>query len=242
MDTVSEMLHHDTARASLMNRSLTPRQQQVYDFIREKIVARGFGPTVREIGDFLKISSPNGVVCHLKALERKGMINRLANKSRAIELTEIISRDKQYSLPLGGRILGDICSFGVDPGSKVELLRFVGEDRFAVKVVGDSLKEVHIAAGDSLVIQRQSTASAGQMVLAKMPNEGTQLVFWMPEGNRVVQRNDRGLAARGHVRSRYSSSGEGLITFGCGIPTPQTARTRRGSSAAARYVTAAPQS
>ena len=197
MDTVSEMLHHDTARASLMNRSLTPRQQQVYDFIREKIVARGFGPTVREIGDFLKISSPNGVVCHLKALERKGMINRLANKSRAIELTEIISRDKQYSLPLGGRILGDICSFGVDPGSKVELLRFVGEDRFAVKVVGDSLKEAHIAAGDSLVIQRQSTASAGQMVLAKMPNEGTQLVFWMPEGNRVrLQALDRKAAAR----------------------------------------------
>lgn len=180
-----------------MNRSLTARQQQVYDFIRGKIVARGFGPTVREIGDFLKISSPNGVVCHLKALEKKGMINRLANKSRAIELVEIVSRDKQYSLPLGGRILGDICSFSVDVGGTVDLLRFIGEDRFAVKVVGDSLKDVNIAAGDSLIIQQQSTASAGQMVLAKLPDEGTQLVYWMPEGNRIrLQPIDRRVAAR----------------------------------------------
>jgi len=180
-----------------MNRSLTVRQQQVYDFIREKIVARGFGPTVREIGDFLNISSPNGVVCHLKALERKGMINRLANKSRAIELTEIISRDKQYSLPLGGRLLGDVCSFGVDAGTTVDLLRFIGEDRFAVKVVGDALKDVHIVAGDSLIVQRQTTASAGQMVLAKLPDEGTQLVYWMPESNRVrLQPIDRKAAAK----------------------------------------------
>lgn len=168
-----------------MNRALTPRQQQVYDFIREKIVARGFGPTVREIGDFLSISSPNGVVCHLKALERKGMIHRLANKSRAIELTEIISREKQYSLPLGGRMLGDICSFSVEAGEVVDLLKFIGEDRFAVKVVGDSLKDVHITAGDSIIIQRQTTASAGQLVLANVPNEGTKIVYWMPESNRI---------------------------------------------------------
>ncbi len=180
-----------------MNPSLTVRQQQVYDFIREKIVARGFGPTVREIGVFLNISSPNGVVCHLKALERKGMISRLANKSRAIELTEIISRDRQYSLPLGGRMLGDICSFSVDAGATVDLLRFVGEDRFAVKVVGDALKDVYIVAGDTLIVQRQATASAGQMVLAKLRDEGTQLVYWMPESNRVrLQPIDRKAAAK----------------------------------------------
>ncbi len=180
-----------------MNRSLTTRQQQVYDFIREKIVARGFGPTVREIADFLNISSPNGVVCHLKALERKGMIHRLANKSRAIELTEIISRDRQYSLPLGGRMLGDICSFSVDAGATVDLLRFVGEDRFAVKVVGDALHDVHITAGDALIVQRQSTASAGQLVLVKLPEEGTQLVYWMPESNRIrLQPIDRKAAAK----------------------------------------------
>jgi repressor LexA len=66
-----------------------------------------------------------------------------------------------------------------------------------VKVVGDALKDVQIAAGDSLIVQRQSTASAGQMVLAKLPDEGTQLVYWMPESNRVrLQPIDRNASAK----------------------------------------------
>ena len=64
----------------------TERQMEIYGFIREKIQSRGFGPTVREIGQAFKIRSPNGVVCHLKALERKGLITRGKNMSRAIEL------------------------------------------------------------------------------------------------------------------------------------------------------------
>jgi hypothetical protein len=64
----------------------TERQMEIYAFIRDKIHSRGFGPTVREIGTAFKIRSPNGVVCHLKALERKGLITRGKNMSRAIEL------------------------------------------------------------------------------------------------------------------------------------------------------------
>ena len=67
---------------------LTERQRQVYEFIRDRIDARGFGPTVREIGSAFGIRSPNGVMCHLKALERKGLIKRENNRSRAISLTE----------------------------------------------------------------------------------------------------------------------------------------------------------
>ena len=52
---------------------LTPRQKEIYDFIRDKIESRGYGPTVREIGLAFKIQSPNGVMCHLKALEKKGL-------------------------------------------------------------------------------------------------------------------------------------------------------------------------
>ncbi|MCH2204124.1 MAG: hypothetical protein MK102_19335 [Fuerstiella sp.] len=67
---------------------LTERQQRIYDYIREQILSRGYGPTVREIGNRFGIRSPNGVMCHLKALERKGLIRREAHMSRAIELTE----------------------------------------------------------------------------------------------------------------------------------------------------------
>ncbi len=170
---------------SLMNRTLTPRQQQVYDFIREKIVARGFGPTVREIGDFLQISSPNGVVCHLKALERKGVIHRMANKSRAIELTEIVGREKQFALPLIGRMLGSTCSFAVEPGTSINLLKFIGENIVAVQVVGDGLRDANIISGDCMVIERKTSASAGQLVLVSVPNEGTKIAYWMPEGDQV---------------------------------------------------------
>ena len=78
----------------------TERQMEIYGFIREKIQSRGFGPTVREIGQAFKIRSPNGVVCHLKALERKGLITRGKNMSRAIEL--VMEPASLRGLPMAG--------------------------------------------------------------------------------------------------------------------------------------------
>ena len=68
--------------------ALTPRQREIYTFIRSKIQGRGYGPTVREIGLHFQIKSPNGVMCHLKALQKKGLIHREPNMSRAIQLLE----------------------------------------------------------------------------------------------------------------------------------------------------------
>ena len=60
---------------------LTERQQAIYQFLKDKIINRGYGPTVREIGDAFDIRSPNGVMGHLKALERKGLIKRKSHIS-----------------------------------------------------------------------------------------------------------------------------------------------------------------
>src|SRR5258708_12262981 len=78
---------------------LTKRQKLVFEFIRDKIRSRGYGPTVREIGEHFDIASPNGVMCHLKALEKKGMISREPNMSRAIQL-----EDDYKGLPLAGHL------------------------------------------------------------------------------------------------------------------------------------------
>src|ERR1700728_1460044 len=67
---------------------LTDRQREIYDFIRDRIEARGYGPTVREIGEGFNIKSPNGVMCHLKALEKKGLIKREEHSARAIQLVD----------------------------------------------------------------------------------------------------------------------------------------------------------
>ena len=77
---------------------LTERQKHVYEFIHDLITNRGYGPTVREIGAEFNISSPNGVMCHLKALEKKGLIRRSPNKSRAIELVNE-KMDPDYTGP-----------------------------------------------------------------------------------------------------------------------------------------------
>src|SRR6201990_3238738 len=81
---------------------LTERQREIYDFIRDKIESRGYGPTVREIGDAFGIKSPNGVMCHLKALEKKGLIKREGRSARAIQL--VAHRRRSPGLPFLGHV------------------------------------------------------------------------------------------------------------------------------------------
>src|SRR5262245_25338851 len=81
---------------------LTERQREIYDFIREKIESRGYGPTVREIGGAFDIRSPNGVMCHLKALEKKGLIHREGFSARAIQLIDY--KPGSVGLPLLGAV------------------------------------------------------------------------------------------------------------------------------------------
>src|SRR6516225_3309910 len=86
--------------------ALTPRQREIYNFIRGKIQGRGYGPTVREIGVHFQIKSPNGVMCHLKALQKKGLIHREPNMSRAIQLLE----DSPSAHPTGVKLVGNIAA------------------------------------------------------------------------------------------------------------------------------------
>src|ERR1700756_5084685 len=78
---------------------LTERQREIYDFIKGKIESRGYGPTVREIGSAFEIKSPNGVMCHLKALEKKGFIVRDGKSARAIRP---MNRRSRLGLPFKG--------------------------------------------------------------------------------------------------------------------------------------------
>jgi len=68
--------------------TLTSRQKEIYDFIRGRIETRGYPPTVREIGTAFHIKSPNGVMCHLNALVKKGLIQREEQSARAIQLMD----------------------------------------------------------------------------------------------------------------------------------------------------------
>jgi repressor LexA len=150
-----------------MSSQMTDRQQNVYEMIRALIVKRGYGPTVREIGEHFGIKSPNGVMCHLRALERKGLIRRSPNKSRAIELVEGFDRLGQ-SLPLAGIVAAGPTTLAFEQSDRVDFSEmFFKDDRFILRVSGDSMIDAHIADGDYVVIQKQDTAEAGQMVVAQ---------------------------------------------------------------------------
>lgn len=174
---------------------LTTRQQTVYDMIREKIVLRGYGPTVREIGEHFDIKSPNGVMCHLKALERKGLIRRSPNKSRAIELTNTADRSAT-SMPLEGQVNAGNSTLAFEQGERKDLGdMFYGEDRFLLKVSGDSMTDANIADGDMVIVQKQDHATSGQMVVAQTPQGEATIKYWYPEEGRVrLQPANRAMA------------------------------------------------
>jgi repressor LexA len=164
---------------------LTSRQREVYEFIRDKIRHRGYGPTVREIGTQFNISSPNGVMCHLKALEKKGLIVREPNMSRAIMLaTE--TPEGGGGLPLAGQIAAGVLHEAVEQDERIDFAElFSADDLFVLKVRGDSMIEDHISDGDYVVIRKQATATRGQIVVALTDENEATLKRWFPEGKRI---------------------------------------------------------
>jgi repressor LexA len=165
---------------------VTKRQLAVYEFIRDKIRNRGYGPTVREIGQNFKIRSPNGVVCHLKALEKKGLITRVPNMSRAIQLAAEPIRER--GLPLAGQIAAGVLHEAIEQRERVDFAEMFDPENkslFVLQVRGDSMVEDQIADGDYVVVRRQRTARKGQIVVA-LTNEGeATLKRWFPEKNRI---------------------------------------------------------
>jgi repressor LexA len=162
---------------------LTERQREIYDFIREKIESRGYGPTVREIGQGFDIKSPNGVMCHLKALEKKGLIKREGFSARAIQLTD--HRRPSAGLPLLGRVAAGSPTQAVAQEDRLDFTELFGSpDYYALKVSGQSMIDNHIDDGDFVVIRKQEQAANGERVVAMIDEEVT-LKRYFREKNRV---------------------------------------------------------
>jgi len=166
--------------------TLTKRQRKIYEFIRDTIRTRGYGPTVREIADKFGIRSPNGVMCHLRALEKKELIAREPNKSRAIRLVAepVISR----GLPLAGRIAAGQLHEAIEETEVVDFSSLFDDkdgNHFVLKVEGTSMIGDHICDGDFVIIRKQKTAPKGAIVVAITEDGEATLKRWYPEGNRI---------------------------------------------------------
>lgn len=152
--------------------ALTKRQRQIYEFIREKIETRGYGPTIREIGLRFDIKSPNGVMCHLKALDKKGYINRENRSARAIQIDDV--RAGGATLPMLGLVAAGSAIEAVPQDERLDLHDiFSGDNHYALRVRGQSMIEDHIDDGDIVIIREQETAENGERVVAMVEKEVT---------------------------------------------------------------------
>ena len=168
--------------------ALTPRQREIYHFIRGKIQGRGYGPTVREIGLEFQIKSPNGVMCHLKALQKKGLIHREPNMSRAIQLLDDpTSAPAVTGIKLLGRIAAGPMTEAIEQADEeLEFNEWAGsDDKFALRVNGNSMIEEHIADGDFVIIKKQETARDGQIVAVRDDDGEATLKRFFREKNRI---------------------------------------------------------
>jgi repressor LexA len=192
MDMGSLTLVRDEAQGVL-----TDRQREILDFISRSIQERGYPPTLREIGLHFGIRSTNGVNDHLRALEKKGHLQREDLKSRALRpVTGATARaraaDKHAAdvaeVPLVGRVAAGLPLLAVENiQDTVHVDRFfIGQTRevFALRVKGDSMIEDGIHDGDFIFVRKQLQANRGDTVVAMIGDEATVKRYY-PEGDTI---------------------------------------------------------
>jgi repressor LexA len=169
----------------MLQQTLTSQQLKIFNFIRSTIHDRGFGPSIREIAEKMKFKSPNGVIGHLQALERKGLISRTAKHSRSIVLTDQANEEIQ-GLPLLGRVAAGAMMEAVENIESIDIGKlWTRKSAFLLKVTGDSMVEAAIADGDYVVVEKRQTANPGDIVIACTGEGEATLKYWFPEKSRV---------------------------------------------------------
>jgi len=188
---------------------LTDRQQAILDFITQSIEERGYPPTLREIGEHFGIRSTNGVNDHLRALEKKGHLQREDLKSRALRPTSGPSsasasaaralgggRDPRLAdvveIPIVGRVAAGLPLLAVENVQDTVHVDkfFIGQTRevFALRVKGESMIEDGIFDGDYIFVKKQLQASRGDIVVAMISgpsgDEATVKRYY-PEGDSI---------------------------------------------------------
>ncbi|MBI4592801.1 MAG: repressor LexA [Candidatus Rokubacteria bacterium] len=174
---------------------LTTRQREVLDFIRAFTTRHGVPPTVREIGEKFRVT-PRAAFDHLRALERKGALQRRASvrrTSRALTLTEAAGGTHR-PVPILGRIaagaplLAEEHREGELPLAPSALPN--ADEVFALRVRGESMIDAHICNGDLVLVRRQDSAQLNDIVVAVIDPESGQgeatVKRFQRDGERIV--------------------------------------------------------
>ena len=179
----------------MAEQAISRRQRQILEIIESQTRDRGFPPSVREIGEAVGLTSPSTVHSHLNTLTKLGYLRRDPTKPRAIEVRwdpnsgAVMERRPVRHVPL----VGDVAA-GTDVLAQEnveELLPvpsdFTGEgELFMLRVRGDSMIDAGILDGDFVIAVQQTTASAGDVVVAGIPGDEATVKTYQVDGDQVV--------------------------------------------------------
>ena len=173
------------------------KQNEILEYIKAEIINRGYPPAVREICEAVKLKSTSSVHSHLETLEKNGYIRRDPTKPRAIEIIDDgynLTRREIVNVPLIGTVTAGQPILAVE---NIEgYFPFLPEDMpnaetFMLKVKGESMINVGIFDGDRIIIQKQSTAVNGDIIVALIEDSVTVKTYYKEKGYfRLQPEND----------------------------------------------------
>ena len=170
-----------------MHADLTHRQQEILDYLRDSQRKTGLMPSTREIQHFFKFASQTAAMSHLRALERKGVIQRLPGKARAVIFPDELDRGEIVDIPIMGNIAAGMAEdVGQDRQGCISIdISALGIPRhartFALKVRGDSMIDAHICSGDTVILEFREPRK-GDIVAALIDGETTLKRYLVDKG------------------------------------------------------------
>jgi repressor LexA len=165
------------------------RAERILDFIRDTAAERGYPPSVREIAEAVGLASTSAVHHHLTKLEREGKLQKAATRSRALTVPDAIG-GRVVRAPIVGEIAAGSPLYAYEDRTETlsvpaELSPKSGKNTFVLRVRGKSMIEDHIDDGDYVVVQEQSTARDGDIVVALLEDRTATLKRFYKERDRV---------------------------------------------------------
>ena len=176
---------------------LSDKQQQILEFIKRRILDKGYPPAVREICEAVNLRSTSSVHSHLETLERKGYIHRDPTKPRAIEITDDdfnLARREIINIPVVGTVTAGEPILAVENIEEYFPMlpnHISNKNTFMLHVRGESMINAGVLSGDHILVKQQDTAENGEMVAALIDDSATVKTFYHENGHiRLQPEND----------------------------------------------------
>ena len=176
---------------------ITKKQQEILEYIKEQILAKGYPPALRDICEAVHLRSTSSVHAHLETLEENGYIRRDPAKPRAIEIIDDefnLAKREVVNVPMVGTITAGqpiLAVESIENYFPIPAEVMPNAETFMLRVKGDSMVNVGIFDGDQILVERRNTARNGEIVVALIDDSATVKTFYKEKGHyRLQPEND----------------------------------------------------